>query len=71
MDLSTNELKAIAKIRGIKGYKSMPADELLSALTSSKPVKKVKNQKQIFQKQEQKRSEKNVMNQDIDFLNQK
>ena len=38
LDLSTKELKAIAKIRGIKGYKSM-SEELLSALNSSKPVK--------------------------------
>ena len=52
MDLSTKELKAMAKVRGIKGYKSMSEGELLSALTSSKPVKKVKNQKQIFLKQE-------------------
>ena len=52
MDLSTNELKEIATIRGIKGYKSMSKDELLRALSSSKPVKKVKNQKQIFLKQE-------------------
>ena len=52
MDLSTKDLKAIAKIRSIKGYKSMSENELLSALTSSKPVKKVKKQKQIFLKQE-------------------
>ena len=44
MDLSTKELKAIAKIRGIKGHKSMPEVELLRTLTSSKPV--------IFLKQE-------------------
>ena len=50
MDLSTKELKAIAKIRGIKGYKSMSEDELLSALTSSKPVKKGKKQKANFPK---------------------
>ena len=42
-DLSTKVLKAIEKIRGIKGYKSMPEDELLSALTSPNVVKKVKN----------------------------
>ena len=30
MNLSTKELKPIAKIRGIKGYKSMSEDELLS-----------------------------------------
>ena len=54
MDLSTEELQAIAKIRGIfiRGYKSMSEDDLLSALTSSKPVKKVQNQNQIFLKQE-------------------
>ena len=34
MDLSKKELKVIAKIRGIKGYKSISEDELLSALTS-------------------------------------
>ena len=43
MNLSTKELKAIAKTRGIKGYKSMSEDELLSVLTLSKPVKKGKN----------------------------
>ena len=52
LNLSTKELKAIAKIRGIKGHKSMSEDELLSDLNSSKPVKKVKNKKQIFLKKE-------------------
>ena len=40
--LSSEELKKIAKLlarkRGIKGYKSMPEDKLLSALISSKPA---------------------------------
>ena len=40
MDLSTKELKAIAKIKSIKGYKSISEDELLNAITSSKSVKK-------------------------------
>ena len=40
LNLSPKELKAIAKIRGMKGYKSMSEGELLSALISSKPVKK-------------------------------
>ena len=45
LNLSTKELKAIAKIRDIKGYKSMPKDELLGVLTLSKPVKKSKKPK--------------------------
>ena len=40
VELSPKELKAVAKIRGIKGYKSMSEDEPLYALISSKPVKK-------------------------------
>ena len=40
LNLSTKELKAIPKIRGIKGYKTMSEDELLSAHNSTKPVKK-------------------------------
>ena len=50
VNLSTKELKAIAKIRGIKGYKSTSEDELLSSLTSSKPVKKGKKPKTNFSK---------------------
>ena len=50
MDLLTKELKVIAKIRGIKGYESMSEDELLSAFTLSKPVKKGKKTKANFSK---------------------
>ena len=52
MKLSIEELKAVSEIRGIKGYKRMSKTDLLSVLTLSKPVKKVKNEKQIFLKQE-------------------
>ena len=39
LSLSPKELKAIANIRGIKGYKSMSEDRLLSALKSSESSK--------------------------------
>ena len=52
LDLSLEELKEIAKLlarkRGTKGYKNMSEDKLLSALISSKPVKRMKSQKQLF-----------------------
>ena len=50
MFLISAELKVIAKIRGIKGYKSMSEYELLRALTSPKPVKKGKKLKKKFSK---------------------
>ena len=50
LNLSPKELKAIAKIGGIKGYKSMSEDKLLSALTSSKPVRKGEKPKTNFSK---------------------
>ena len=48
--LSMEELKAITKVRGIKGYKSMSEDELLRSLTPSKPVKESKKPKTSFSK---------------------
>ena len=50
LGLSSEELKAIAEIRGIKGYKSMSKNELLSALTPSKQAKKGKKPKTSFSK---------------------
>ena len=38
LNLSLNELKLVAKIRGIKGNKSMSKDRLLSALSESESV---------------------------------
>ena len=51
LELSSEELKPVAKTRGMKDYKSMSKGELLSALTPSKRSRKVKNQKQVFLKQ--------------------
>ena len=50
VDLTTKELKAIAKIRSIKDYKSMSEDELLGALTSLKPAKEGESPKTNFSK---------------------
>ena len=54
LDLSSEDLKEIAKLlaqkRGIKGYKSMSKDRLLSTLISSKPVKKSEKTKINFSK---------------------
>ena len=50
LKLSLEELKAIAEIRRIKDYKCMSKNELLSALTLSKPVRKCKKSKTNFSK---------------------
>ena len=39
LNLSPKELKAVTRIRGIKGYKSMPEDRLLSAVKASELLK--------------------------------
>ena len=51
LGLSSEELKAIAEIRGTKGYKSMSKGELFSALTPLKPAKKGKKTKTSFSKE--------------------
>ena len=38
LNLSLNELKLVANLRGIKGYKSMSKEILLSALSESESV---------------------------------
>ena len=43
VNLSLIELKIIAKIRGIKGYESMPEDKLLNALNASESVKTIRS----------------------------
>ena len=48
LGLSSEELKAIAEIRAIKGYKSMSKGELLSVLTPSKQAQKGKKTKTSF-----------------------
>ena len=58
LNLSLKELKAIAKFRDIKSYKSMSEDRLLSPLKASESLKEREknfydgNQKQIFLSQE-------------------
>ena len=39
LKLSLNELKQIAKMSGIKGYKSMSQDRLKSSINESEPLK--------------------------------
>ena len=43
LNLSQKKLKAIAGIRGIKGYNSMSEDRLLSALKASESLKESEN----------------------------
>ena len=43
VNLSLNELKLIAKFRGIKGYKNMSKDELLSVLNAPESLKESEN----------------------------
>ena len=44
-NLSLNELKQIAKMRRIKGYKSMSKERLLNALDESESAKSLNNAK--------------------------
>ena len=47
VNLSLNELKLIAKFRGIKGCESMSEDKLLSALNASESVKTIREIKKV------------------------
>ena len=61
VNLSLDELKTVAKIRGIKGYKVMSAERLLSVRNESGPLKeseknfddaKIENIKNDFSKRD-------------------
>ena len=75
LGLSLPDLQAISKVRDIKGYESMSEGELLSVITPSKKAKKKKKAKKgkkpktSFSKAKLEKIEKNLMNQDINFLN--
>ena len=45
LDLSLDELKLIAENRGIKGYKSISGERLLSALSKPKLIKNFDNER--------------------------
>ena len=45
LNLSSNELKQIAKMRRIKGYKNMSKERLLSVLSESESAKSLDNAK--------------------------
>ena len=51
LGLSLEDLKAVAKVRGIKDYESLSEGELFTAITPSKKAKKQKKQKNIKKKQ--------------------
>ena len=59
LNLSLKELKLVAKSRGIKGYKSMSKERLLSALSESELVES----KNSFDVERLKK----IMSQGIDF----
>ena len=73
LGLSLKDLQAIARLRGIKDYESMSMDELSNIIfplkKKQKKAKKGTKPKTNFSKAITKRSEKNLMNQDINFLN--
>ena len=51
LNVSLNELRLIAKSRGIKDYKRMSEDRLLSVLNASEPITKnktIKETKKLF-----------------------
>ena len=45
LSLSLNELKQIARMRGIKGYNNMSKERLLSVLSESESAKSLDNSK--------------------------
>ena len=61
VNLSLNELRLAAKIRGIKGYESMSEDKLLSALNVSELIKTIREIR------EKNRDEDKILR-DLDFI---
>ena len=65
LNLTLNELKLVAILRGIKGYKSMSKKSLLSTLSESESV--FHSVKIVLMMKDFKRLGKILMNQEKDF----
>ena len=65
MDNLTEELRAIAEMRNIRGYERMSKERLITSINELKSLKK------NLMMQEQKRSKEILTNQEIEILSQK
>ena len=69
LGITLDKLKLVAKSRGIKGYKNMSEERLLRALNKPKLIKNNSDDERLKKKIE--KLEKILINQDVNFLNQK
>ena len=69
LGITLDKLKLVTKIRAIKGYKNMSEERLLRALNKPKLIKNNSDDERLKKKIE--KLEKILINQDVNFLNQK
>ena len=71
INLTKSELRSLAKKRSISGYKSMSKNELIYAISISKPIKNKKETKKSLMKPSKKKILKSIIKKSRKFLTQK